>query len=69
MLSKLVIACVVGIVVFLACILVGGLLVTTTVPFVVTVGTFLKTYAGLLGLLAALFHYFAGGSTWPTRKV
>ena len=62
MLSKIVIACVVGIVVFLACILVGGLLVTTTVPFVVTVGNFLQDYAGLLGLLAALWHFFAGGT-------
>ena len=67
MLSKLVIALVVGVVVFLACTLVGGLLATTGVPFVITVGIFLKTYAGLLGLLAALWNFFAGGFSFPTR--
>jgi len=69
MISKLVIACVVGMVVFLVCTLVGGLLVTTAVPFVVTVGSFLQNFASLLGLLAALFHFFAGGFNWPNRKV
>lgn len=63
MLGRIVMACIAGILVFLVCVLVGGLLVTTAVPFVVTVGTFLKTYAGLLGLLAALAHFFGGGPT------
>lgn len=68
MLSRVVMACVVGIVVFLVCILVGGLLITTAVPFVVTVGTFLKTYASLLGLLAALAYFFTN-QTWPTKRI
>lgn len=58
MLGKIVLACIAGIITFLACVLVGGLLATTAVPFVVTVGAFLKTYAGLLGLLSALAFYF-----------
>jgi uncharacterized membrane-anchored protein len=68
MLSRLVIACVIGILVFLACTLVGGLLVTTAVSFVVTVGQFLKDFASLLGLLAALWSFFVGGFSFP-RKV
>lgn len=62
MLGKIVVAVIVGIVVFLACVLIGALLVTTAVPFVVTIGAFLKTYASLFGLLAALWHFFTGGS-------
>lgn len=66
MISRLVLACIAGIVAFLICVLVGGLLITTTVPFVVTVGTFLKTYAGLFGLLTALWYFFSGQS-WPNK--
>ena len=61
MISRIVVACIIGIVVFLACVLVGGLLVTTTVPFVVVVGSFLANYAGLFGLLAALWSFFSNG--------
>lgn len=64
MLGRIVMAVIVGIVVYLACILIGGLLVTTAVPFVVTVGSFLERFAGLLGLLAALWHFFANGPTF-----
>lgn len=62
MLSKLVIAVVIGVVVTLVCIFVGGLLETMSISWVVATGTFLKTYGALLGLLAALYHYFAGGT-------
>lgn len=61
MLSKLVLAIVVGVITFLACVLIGGLLITMSVPFVVSVGSFLKEYAGLLGLLSSLWYYFQGG--------
>lgn len=60
MLNRVVMACVIGIVVFLVCVLVGGLLVSTAVPFVVVVGNFLKNFASLLGLLAALASFFGG---------
>ena len=63
MLSRLITSLVVGVVVFLACILLGTLLVTINVSFVITVGAFLKDYAELLGLLAALWHMFSGGFT------
>lgn len=62
MLRKTVLALIVGIVVFLACLLVGGLLATIPVPFVVTVGTFLKTWASVFGLLAALWYFFTNGA-------
>jgi hypothetical protein len=61
MISRIVLAVIVGVVVFLVCVLVGGLLATLAVPFAVTVGNFLKNYAGILGLLAALWYFFAGG--------
>lgn len=60
MIQRIVLAIVVGVVVFLGCVLLGGLLATLKVDFAVTVGTFLKTYASLIGLLAALWHFFAG---------
>jgi hypothetical protein len=60
MLGKIALAVVVGVIVFLACILLGGLLVTLKVDFAVTIGNFLKQYAGVIGLLAAIWHYFAG---------
>lgn len=70
MIGRLVMACVAGVIVFLVCVLVGGLLAGTTVPFVVTIGTFLKTYAGLLGLLAALVSFFGGGpSLFGDRRI
>jgi hypothetical protein len=69
MLSKLVIALVIGVVVFLACTLVGGLLATTGVAFVVTVGSFLVKFASLLGLCAALYSFFVGGFNFPKRRL
>ena len=64
MINRIILAVVVGVAVTLACVLVGGLLATLKVDFAVTVGAFLKGYAGVIGLLAALWYYFAGGS-WP----
>jgi uncharacterized Tic20 family protein len=69
MVSRIVLAVVVGVVVALVCVLVGGLLATLEVSFAVTVGNFLKSYAGVLGLLAALWYAFSGGFGWPNRKV
>ncbi len=67
MLNRLVLAVVVGIVVSLVCIFVGALLAeATAISWVVATGKFLQTYAALLGLLAALYHYFSGG-TWFRR--
>lgn len=67
MLSRLIIAIVVGVVVALVCVLVGGLLSTLTVDWAVTIGEWLKRYSSLLGLLSALYQFFAGGFSWPNR--
>lgn len=68
MLSKLILAVVVAVIVTLACILVGGILITLTISIAVTIGSFLKDYAGVLGVLAGLWYFFAGGFSLPTRK-
>ena len=68
MLSRLVLAVVVAVVVTLACILLGGILISLTVAVAVTVGTFLKNYAGVLGVIAGIWYFFAGGNLhWPTK--
>lgn len=61
MLSKLVLSVVVAVIVTLACILLGGILVALKVDIAITIGEFLKDYAGVLGVLAGLWHFFAGG--------
>ncbi len=61
MISKLILAVVVAVVVTLACILLGAILVTLKVDIAVTIGTFLKGYAGVLGVLAGLWYFFMGG--------
>lgn len=60
MLRRIGIAVVIGVAVFLGCILLGGLFVTLKADFAITVGNFLKSYAGVIGLLAALYAYFTG---------
>lgn len=70
MFNKLVLAVVVAVVVTLACILVGGILIALKVAIAVTIGDFLKDYSGVLGVLAGLWYFFAGGGiNFPTRKV
>lgn len=60
MLRKLVLAVVVGVVVTLACILLGGILGALGVSIATTIGSFLQRYAGTIGVLAAIWHFFAG---------
>lgn len=61
MLRRIVLAVIVGVVVFLGCILLGMLLTALEVSFAVTIGGFLTQWAGVIGLLAALWHFFSGG--------
>ena len=68
LLARIVLACVVGAAAFLVCVLAGSLLTAVTIPFVVTVGNFLKTYAGLIAFLVAVWWFFAGGSWWQGRR-
>lgn len=61
MLNRVVLAVVVGVVVTLVCLLVGALLVVLKIDLAVTVGTFLKQWGGAIGILAALWYFFANG--------
>lgn len=58
--KRIVLSVVIGVVVFLIVTLVGILLVALEVDFAVSVGAFLKTYASLIGLLAAIWFFFTG---------
>jgi hypothetical protein len=60
---------VVGVVVYLVCLLVGPLLTDLKASFAVTIGGWLSAYAAILGLLAALWYFFSGGGfSLPGRK-
>lgn len=61
MIARLVLAVVVAVVTGLACILVGGILASLGVPIAETVGDFLVTWGWVLGVLAGLWYFFAGG--------
>lgn len=67
MIPRLVMAVVVAVAVTLGCFLLGAILVTLKVDVAVTVGNFLKTYGGVLGVLAGIAHFFSG-SSWPTLR-
>ena len=67
MIQKLVLSVVVAVVVTLACVLLGAILITLKVDIAVTIGGWLKNYAGVLGVLSGLWHFFSG-STWPQVK-
>lgn len=68
MLSRIVLAVVVGVATFLGCVLVGGLLADLEVSFAVTIGNFLKGYAEVIALLVALFYFFSGASWSPWNR-
>lgn len=68
MISRLVTAVVVAVVVTLVCILLGAILVTLKVDVAVTVGNFFKQYGAVIGVLAGLWQFFAGGFTFPQSK-
>lgn len=59
MLSRIVLAVVVGIIVTLASALVGSLFIAMGISWVVVIGNFLDGYAALFGILAALWYFFA----------
>jgi hypothetical protein len=66
MLSRIVLAVLVGVITTLACVLVGGILVSLGVAIAVTIGGFLVNYSGVLGVIAALWYFFSN-QTWPNR--
>lgn len=69
LLARLVLAVVIGVVVYLACNLFGPLVADLKVSFAVTIGNWLVTYAGVLGLIAALWHFFAGDGLGLLRRL
>lgn len=67
MIGKLVLAAVVGAATGLACILIGMLLVSLNIPPIEAIGHFLNQWAWVIGVLAGLWYFFAGGGfSWPT---
>lgn len=61
MLRKLILAVVIAVIVTLACFLLGDILKSLTVQIAITIGTWLKNYSGVLGVLAGLWYFFDGG--------
>lgn len=61
MIRKLILAVVVAVVVTLGCVLLGSILASLNVAIAVTVGDFLKSFSAVLGILAGLWFFFAGG--------
>lgn len=67
MLARVVLSIVVGILVFLACKLLGGLAAAVAISWVAAIGSFFVSWAALIGLLAAVWYFFSG-SSWPIRR-
>jgi len=61
MLARIIMAAVAGVVAFLICVFVGGLLATTGVPIAAFIGGFLKEWATVISILVALAYFFGGG--------
>lgn len=62
MLRNIILSVIVAVVVTLACVLIGGVLIALEVEIAVTIGQFLKSYSGVIGILAGLWHFFAGNT-------
>lgn len=62
MLQRIGRAVVVGVVVWLACLLLGLLFGLFEVSWAAAIGGFLTQWAALIGLLAAVWHFFGGTS-------
>ena len=60
MLTRLILAVIVGIVTFIVLYVVGALLATVDVTWVSTLGSLLKQFSSLLGLIAGVWYYFTG---------
>lgn len=67
MLAKIIMSAVAGVVAFLICIFVGGLLATTGVPIAAFIGGFLNQWATVISILVALAYFFGGGPNLLAR--
>lgn len=65
MLSRIINAVIVGLVVFIALVLIGLLLIEVGLE---DVGGFLRSVAGLVGVLAALYHFFVSSDGRPLLR-
>lgn len=61
MLSRIILAAIAGVVAFLICVFVGGLLASMGVPIAAFVGGFLVQWATVISVLVALYYFFSGG--------
>ncbi len=57
-LKNLGISVVIAIVVYLGCVLLGGILSSFNIPIATVIGGFLKTYATIIGFLSGLWWFF-----------
>lgn len=60
MLRRIILAVVLAVGVTLACYLLGTILDNLKVQIALTIGDFLKTYGGVIGILVGLWYFFAG---------
>lgn len=65
MVRKVILSVVVGVVVSLVCLLLGSLMGSISVEWAAKVGKFLESYSGLIGLLAAIWYFFASPPVTP----
>lgn len=69
MIARVILAVVVAVAVGLLCILLGGILGSLAVPPAAAVGGFLLAYGWVIGILAGLWYFFAGGfDIFPPRQ-
>lgn len=62
MIGRIIVAILIGVVVWLVCIFGGALLVSLGVPVLKTLGNLLRDYAVIIGVLAAALAFFTGWS-------
>lgn len=66
LIGRVVLAVIVAVVVGIVLVaLLGPILAGLNVPIAETVGQFFIEYGWLLGVLAGLWQFFAGGISWP----
>ena len=64
MIARIVLAVIVGVVVGLLCLLLGTILGSLGIPIAEAVGHWFREWGWVLGVLAGLWYFFAGSSTW-----
>lgn len=65
MITRLILSVVVAAAVGLVCILVGTVLVTLNIPITDAIGSFLRVWGWVVGVLAGLWYFFTGQTGLP----